>query len=268
MLLLDIYIYASIPASIGAFMLWFDTSVALNYLFLPLLYAASVLGFSVLHVILSCIGSIFVNKKRPVVKPTWLALYLIHSTCDLLARYMGVRVSAFDLKLLPKGPYYLVCNHRSNFDPLVTAPYLKSEKLCYISKNENFKIPVGGEFMVRAGYIGIDRQNPHKAMEAIIAATNRLKAGVNVAVYPEGTRSKSDQLSEFHSGVFLPARKAGVPIVVIAIKNTEKIAKNIFRRFTHVELKFCGVLDAQKVSTTGTHELASITRGMIDSALS
>lgn len=268
MLLFNVYLIASLPAGIGAYLLWFDTSRPVNLLFIPLLYLASLLAFSLLHIIISCIGSLFVSGSQTVEKPTNLAFYMIHSICHLLTCLLGVRVKGFDLKQLPKGPYYLVCNHRSNFDPLITAPYMKDEKICYISKFENFKIPVAGKFMLRAGYIGIDRENPSKAMEAIVDSTARLRSGINVAVYPEGTRSKSDQLADFHSGVFIPARKAGVPVVVIAIKNTEKIARNVLRRITTVEIKLCGVIESEVVKATSTHKLASMSHQMISEALS
>lgn len=63
--------------------------------------------------------------------------------------------------------------------------------------------------------LGIDRENPRNALVTVQKAADLLTSDtVNVAIYPEGTRSKNCTLLPFHNGVFKIAQKVEVPIAV------------------------------------------------------
>lgn len=70
---------------------------------------------------------------------------------------------------------------------------------------------------------------------------------VSVGVYPEGTRSKSGELLPFHNGVFKIAQKANKPIVVVQIRGTNSIYKNIPFKHSDVYIKVVDIIEADEV---------------------
>lgn len=98
------------------------------------------------------------------------------------------------MEKLPKNErFLLVCNHRSKFDPILTWYVLRDYNLAFISKPENFR---------RCCFMAIDRENPRNALKTIHQAAELIKQNeVSVAVYPEGTRSKTCELLPFHNGI-------------------------------------------------------------------
>jgi 1-acyl-sn-glycerol-3-phosphate acyltransferase len=55
------------------------------------------------------------------------------------------------------------------------------------------------------------------------AATDRLRAGVSFGVFAEGTRARPGELLPFKKGGFYMAVEAGVPVVPVAIKYTDRL---------------------------------------------
>ncbi|MBR4820222.1 MAG: 1-acyl-sn-glycerol-3-phosphate acyltransferase, partial [Clostridiales bacterium] len=156
------------------------------------------------------------------------------------------------------------CNHRSNFDPLLSWKILAKHYPSFISKAENFKIPFYGRIIRRCCMMAIDRENPRNAMMTIDRASKLLKADeVSIFVYPEGTRSKKCKLLPFHNGVFKIAQKANVPVVVLTIQGSEKISKNYPWKSTKIRLKVVGIMDAEHVKAGKTSDISEEAREMI-----
>jgi 1-acyl-sn-glycerol-3-phosphate acyltransferase len=68
-----------------------------------------------------------------------------------------------------------------------------------------------------AGFIPIDRHNKEAALRSIEKGAASLRAGQSILIFPEGTRSKTDELLPFKKGGFRMAIKAGAPIIPVAI---------------------------------------------------
>lgn len=171
-----------------------------------------------------------------------------------------VKVLCTGLEKIPADRVFLVVgNHRSNFDPIITWYVLRKFPIAYISKEENFRIPFFGRIIRKCCFMPIDRKNPMNAMKAINSATDLLKSGkLSVGVYPEGTRNKTKEpLLSFHDGVFLIAKKAKAPIVVITLKNTDEIYKNFPLRYTKVFLEVSEVIPAEYVFSARTAEIGA-----------
>jgi 1-acyl-sn-glycerol-3-phosphate acyltransferase len=69
--------------------------------------------------------------------------------------------------------------------------------------------------------MAIDRTNRESAIRTTEAAAKRIQSGVSFAVFVEGTRAKPGELLPFKKGAFYMARQAGVPVVPVAIKNSD-----------------------------------------------
>ena len=129
----------------------------------------------------------------------------------------------------PALPYIYMPNHQSNFDIPVLLGHLKVQ-FRWLAKIELFKIPIFGRAMRKAGYISIDRYNRESAIKSLKVAANKIKNGVSVLIFPEGTRSRDGDILPFKKGGFVLAIDSGVPIVPVVITGTRSImTKGKFR---------------------------------------
>ena len=136
-------------------------------------------------------------------------------------RLSGVRVKVRGLELLdPKQPYVFVSNHRSYLDTATMFIYT-GRRIGLLAKKELLKVPVLGVGMGFVNVMAIDRTNRESAIRTTEAAARRIQSGVSFAVFVEGTRAKPGELLPFKKGAFYMARQAGVPVVPVAIKNSD-----------------------------------------------
>ena len=136
-------------------------------------------------------------------------------------RFSGVHVKVTGLDLLdPKQTYVFVSNHRSYLDTAAMFVYT-GRRIGLLAKKELLKVPVLGVGMGFVNVMAIDRTNRESALRTTGAAAGRIKSGVSFAVFVEGTRAKPGELLPFKKGAFYMAREAGVPVVPVAIKNSD-----------------------------------------------
>jgi 1-acyl-sn-glycerol-3-phosphate acyltransferase len=113
-------------------------------------------------------------------------------------------------------------NHSGLHDILSLAAHLPIQ-FRWIAKKSLFSVPFMGWHMRRSGYIPIDRENPREAAKTIIKAAGTIAGGVNAIAFPEGTRSRTGQMGNFHSGAFALALRAGVPLVPITLDGSFRV---------------------------------------------
>ena len=136
-------------------------------------------------------------------------------------RFSGVNVKVTGLDLLdPKQTYVFVSNHRSYLDTAAMFVYT-GRRIGLLAKKELLKVPVLGVGTGFVNVMAIDRTNRESALRTTRAAAERIKSGVSFAVFVEGTRAKPGELLPFKKGAFYMAREAGVPVVPVAIKNSD-----------------------------------------------
>ncbi len=136
-------------------------------------------------------------------------------------RLSGVKVKVRGLELLDrKQVYVFVSNHRSYLDTATLFIYT-GRRIGLLAKKELLKVPVLGVGMGFVNVMAIDRRNRESAILTTEAATKRIQSGVSFAVFVEGTRAKPGELLPFKKGAFYMAKQAGVPVVPVAIKNSD-----------------------------------------------
>jgi 1-acyl-sn-glycerol-3-phosphate acyltransferase len=135
----------------------------------------------------------------------------------------GIHVHVNGLEnLRVNGSCILMPNHQSNFDIPVLLGCLPIQ-FRWLAKAELFKIPIFGRGMRGCGYISIDRSNRKSAFQSLAEAAVKIRNGVSVLIFPEGTRSWDGKILPFKKGGFVLSVDAGVPIVPIVIFNTGSI---------------------------------------------
>jgi 1-acyl-sn-glycerol-3-phosphate acyltransferase len=130
-----------------------------------------------------------------------------------------VRVRGLD-RLDPGQSYVFIANHRSFLDTAALFCHL-GRRIGVIAKKELLKVPILGYGMGYVNVMAIDRSNRERAIRTMRAATDRLRRGVSFGVFAEGTRARPGELLPFKRGGFHMALEAGVPVVPVAIKNTD-----------------------------------------------
>src|SRR5215212_8401089 len=133
----------------------------------------------------------------------------------------GVLVRVKGLELLdPRQTYVFVSNHRSYLDTAAMFIY-SGRRIGLLAKKELLKVTILGVGMGSVNVMAIDRTNRESAIRTTEAAAKRIQSGVSFAVFVEGTRAKPGELLPFKKGAFYMARQAGVPVVPVAIKNSD-----------------------------------------------
>lgn len=152
----------------------------------------------------------------------WAAMRVVRAG----VRAAGIRVEIAGMARLPKGRACIyMCNHVSNLDPPILIPAIPT-RCSVMLKRELMNIPILGTAMKLGGFIPVERGSRRDAAQATVAAAGRVIAsGLNIVVFPEGTRSLDGRLSTFKKGPFFLAMQTGAPIVPVAISGTETMMR-------------------------------------------
>ena len=121
-----------------------------------------------------------------------------------------------------KQSYVIVANHQSGYDIFLLYGWLKID-FKWIMKKELRHAPGIGYASHKVGHIFLDRSSPRAAMQSIEEAKRKLQNGTSVVIFPEGTRSGSNQMRNFKKGAFKIAFELGLPILPVSIVDTYKV---------------------------------------------
>ena len=163
----------------------------------------------------------------------------------------GMRIAGITAKVsglenvIRNGPQIIFSNHSSFADICLLAAHLPVQ-FRWLAKRELFKVPFIGWHLARSGHLMIDRGDRESAKRLLTRAAEKVRAGVNVLVFPEGTRSLDGSLRPFKKGVFHLAIDAGVPVLPIRLLGAHRILPRGTGRIVpgEVEMRVGRPLDA------------------------
>lgn len=116
----------------------------------------------------------------------------------------------------------LMCNHSSAYDiPLAFAAIPQSIRM--IAKKELFKIPIFSQAIRTAEFLSIDRQNRDQAIKDLKFARDKMKSGIRVWMFPEGTRSKDGKLKPLKKGGIRLAIDTNAIIIPIVMQDIQHV---------------------------------------------
>lgn len=155
--------------------------------------------------------------------------------------FAGTKITVLGEENVPKDePVLYIGNHRSYFDIVMT--YVRVPRLTgYIAKKEMLKVPLLSVWMKYLHCLFLDRNDIKQGLKTILEAIEKIKSGISICIFPEGTRNKvNDTFMEFHEGSFKIASKTGCAIVPMAINNAADIFEDHQPRIkkTHVVLEY------------------------------
>jgi 1-acyl-sn-glycerol-3-phosphate acyltransferase len=102
-------------------------------------------------------------------------------------------------------------------------------RITFLAKSEYFTRPgfkgaLEKFFYTQTGQVPIDRSGADAAEAALNTAKEQLALGRLVGLYPEGTRSPDGRLYKGKTGVARLALDTGLPVIPMAVINTDKVS--------------------------------------------
>ena len=165
-----------------------------------------------------------IRKKDILSSQEYMAAYkeIGRGVAVSMVDYTGSTVHVEGAENLPEGAVLFVSNHPSLFDIAMFLGYIP-KPAGFISKTEISKVPILKRWMLEYNCIFLDRSNLRQSAKAINEGIAKLKSGISMIIFPEGTRSKSRDMIEFKHGSFKLATKSKVPIVPVTMDGTHEI---------------------------------------------
>ncbi len=116
----------------------------------------------------------------------------------------------------------ILINHQSTLD-IIALEELFPKNLAWIAKKELAEIPAFKLAMKKPKFLCIDRKNPRDLVRILKEAKERLSEGRVLAIFPEGTRSKTQKLLKFQSGAKILSDKLNLKVQAILIVDSARI---------------------------------------------
>lgn len=193
------------------------------------------------------------DKRRTVVHALSRCLvWCIHGV-PFLTRH---RIEGLE-KLDPKRAYVIMANHNSMFD--ITSMYYLPLNFRWVTKREVMKTPFFGQLIFMHGDIMINRGRAAQAMEQMLREGKMwLDRGVSVAVFPEGTRSKTGEMARFKAGGFMMAKELEATILPVVMDGTNRVVKPksfLFNWSNRITVRVLDPIPAEEVTKADTRDL-------------
>ena len=159
---------------------------------------------------------------------------------EVLIKASGVQLEIIGERNIKDNRNYIFAPNHSSFMDFPVLFVAINKYLVFVAKKELKKIPIFKSILNVSGFIFVDRDNTSDAIDSL----NELKSDIkntprSVVVFPEGTRSSSNQLQSFKKGAAVLSINTGLPIIPVYImgsfdwwdtknfrKNSNKIVVN------------------------------------------
>ena len=184
---------------------------------------------------------LILRKFNPYAVKT-ASLKIVSFAFNVVMLICGIKTTVIGEENVPKDQAVLyVGNHRSIFDIVLCYPRVPNPT-GFIAKKEVLKVPLLNIWMIYLDCLFLDRKDLRKGLEMVLTAIDKVKNGISIFIYPEGTRNKTDEpLGEFHKGSFKIAQKSGCPIVPVVVTKTDEILEKHapFIKGAKVTIEYC-----------------------------
>ena len=184
----------------------------------------------------------------------------LYASLWVLTRMFAVSVFGFRVRFaesLPKqGGLLVLSSHQSHLDPLLLGLSCH-RRLSSMARSSLYRFKPFAAIITALDAIPIDREaSTVAAMKGVI---NRLRDGAAVVIFPEGTRTADGKLGELKGGFVLLAKRAGVPIVPVAIVGAWECwpRTRLFPRPGRIRLEFGRLLQPEQIAAMTDGEILS-----------
>lgn len=144
--------------------------------------------------------------------------YLFALWCRLVIMWLrltcGIHYHIEGREHIPAQPVIVLSNHQSTWETIFL--YQLFTPVCPILKKELLEIPFWGWAFRLQKPIAIDRSKPREAGRSLLTqGALRLREGLSILVFPEGTRSPAGTLGKFSRGGAQLAAATETPVLPV-----------------------------------------------------
>ena len=198
-----------------------------------------------------------IGKKKPSIKDK-ASRAIIYRAFGVVRFIAGTKLVVFGKDNIPTDSAVLyVGNHRSYFDIILS--YISVPGITgFIAKKEMNRYPLLRGWMRYIHCLFLDRDDIRQGMQTILTGIEKVKSGISIFVFPEGTRNKSDdEFLPFKAGSLKIAEKSGCPIVPVAINNSDEVFEKHLPRIykTTVVIEFAPPIYPNQLDKEARKEL-------------
>lgn len=166
---------------------------------------------------------------------------------SILEPSLGVlfRPEVEGLEHVPESGAAIIASNHLSFSDSIFLPLVVPRRVTFLAKSEYFtgkgvKGRSTAVFFRALGQVPIDRSGGKAGEEALATGLGVLAEGELLAIYPEGTRSPDGRLYRGRTGIARLALESGVPVIPVAMINTDKIQPpgRVLPKIMRVGLRF------------------------------
>lgn len=224
------------------------------FIWLPIFFTSTML--TALTTIFGCLlGGQRIFSHYPGM--IWSKLTCIITLCP-------VKVSGKE-KLNKNQSYIFVANHQGAYDIFLLYGYL-GQPIKWVMKQSLRKIPLVGKACEQAGFIFVDNSSPTAAARTIKDAKTKIVNGASIAIFPEGSRTKTGKMGPFKKGAFQIALDLNLPIVPVSINGSFEVmpVNSYFINPHKLEVIIHDPISIENINTDNIREVAISIRTLSD----
>ena len=119
---------------------------------------------------------------------------------------------------IPKGPFILASKHQSIWDTIFFTAYFNDAAM--VLKKILIYIPAYGWHALKAKMIWVDRNAKGKALKHLLRMAKECSSNNRpIVIFPEGTRVKVGEESDYKSGCFALYKYLNIPCIPVALNS-------------------------------------------------
>jgi 1-acyl-sn-glycerol-3-phosphate acyltransferase len=248
--LLSGYTYLFSSLMMGELLSFSNLNEPKLYLFILLSLLISV----ILSIITMFLGVWLFSFPRDINDPSnRLNHFFANSLMAWGLHFLRIKLNVHGRENLPRdNKFVLVANHQIDWDIPVMKVLLRDYPISFIAKKQLEKWPIIGKWVRILGNIFIDYTNVRSGAEAIVKGVKQYKTyDVPMGIFPEGKRSRSNQMVHFKPGALKLAMRAKADILIVTLHDCYKVLKGFKWKYV-VNIKINSLLkydDYKDIST-------------------
>ena len=208
-----------------------------------------------------------IRKVSPI-RADISSLRMVQWAFRMVVKAAGVKLTVIGEEKIPSDTAVLyVANHRSMFDILITYARCKN-RTGFVAKKEIEKFRPLSDWMRALHCLFLDRKDIKAGLKTILEAIEKIKEGISIFIFPEGTRCKAESdldMLPFHDGSFKIATKTKCPIIPVAISNTNQIFEAHFPivKPVKVVVEYCDPIYPDQLDKETLKHIGAYTQNII-----
>ncbi|WFQ92570.1 lysophospholipid acyltransferase family protein [Mycoplasma feriruminatoris] len=211
------------------------------------------------------------NKKQPDRYPEEYRYNWVKKAVSKLLYVLDVNIKVEGIENWVDKGVILAANHQSNIDPAILFAindFSKQQPLAFIAKEELWTSKKFKNFVRLIDCIPLDRKSPRSALQAFKEGKDLVvDYKRSLVIFPEGTRSHSQQMNSFHAASLKVAQMSHAPIIPVSIINSYQVFAQKRPKKVEVKVVFGKPILPSKHISLKTEDLTKFVEKIVDSNL-